>query len=326
MNDFRKPASSLSQQIDTLKSRGLIIPDEAQARHYLRNISYFRLSAYARSFYQPGLLEHQFLPDTTFKDVLERYVFDRELRLLLLDAIERLEVALRAQLANTLAEHHGPHGYLNADIFDSRYNHAWLLEKLDKAFAGREAEKFLVHYRHKYTEAPKQPPIWMAVELLTFKEVSILFEKLKLPLDTKKIEQHFGWKMPVLRSWFRSLSDLRNICAHHGRVWNREFGSRPEMPKKITQIWPCIPQTIPSGSQAHPEQGIDPRRRLYMQLVVIESLMKIISPDSLWAERLITLLDLYPKVSLPHMGFPENWLTDPFWSDAAKNSRGGKKV
>lgn len=323
MSDFQKPAHSIEEQVATLRGRGLAIPDEARARHYLANISYFRLSAYTRPFYQPGCQEHYFLDGTSFEDVLRLYVFDRELRLLLLDAIERLEVTLRAQLTNTLAEHHGPHGYLNPAIFDTRYNHGWLLEKLEYAAKGREIETFLAHYRKKYRSAPTQPPIWMAVELLTFKEVSTLMAKLRLPKDTQSIEQHFGWKMPVLRSWFRSLSDLRNICAHHGRVWNREFGSRPEMPRKIPASWPGIPNSIETGSHEHPGQRLDPRRRLYLQLVVIESLMQVVSPTSQWAERLVTLLDHYPQVSRPHMGFPGHWVTESFWQEAVMNAREG---
>lgn len=325
MSDFQKPAHSLEEQMATLHGRGLTMPDDVRVRHYLSNISYFRLSAYTRPFYQPGIDAHRFLEGTTFDDVLKLYVFDRELRLLLLDAIERLEVALRAQLANTLAEHHGPHGYLDASIFDTRYNHGWLLNKLESASQGREVESFLTHYRKKYPAAPTQPPIWMAVELLTFKEVSTLFANLRLSSDTQSIERHFGWKTRVLRSWFRSLSDLRNVCAHHGRVWNRVFGSRPEIPRKVPTIWPNIPTEISTGSHENPEQRLDPHRRLYFQLVVVESLMQVVSPSSQWAERLVALLDRYPEVSRPHMGFPSDWEHEPFWQEAVMNAREGVK-
>ncbi|SES00000.1 Abi family protein [Halopseudomonas bauzanensis] len=326
MSGYHKPAHSIDEQIATLRSRGLVIDDEVRARHYLANISYFRFSAYTRPFYQPGSTDHLFLQNTHFDDVLQLYVFDRELRLLLLDAIERIEIALRAQLGNTLAEHHGPHGYLNAAIFDTRYNHCWLLDKLERAGQARELEAFLAHYRRKYHAAPHQPPIWMAVELLTFKEVSTLFSQLRLPEDTQRIERNFGLKMPVLRSWFRSLSDLRNTCAHHGRVWNREFGSRPEMPRKAPVGWPNIPDRIETGSHESPEQRLDPRRRLYLQLVVIETLMQIVSPTSQWTERLVALLDQYPQVSRPHMGFPGHWDTEPFWREAVKNAREGERT
>lgn len=313
---FDKPAISIEQQLTTLRQRGLNIPDEARARHYLGNISYFRLSAYTRPFLCPNQSPHTFLAGCSFDDVLRLYVFDRELRLLLLDAIERLEVALRAQLTNTLAEHHGLHGYLDPALFDSRYDHAWLLNKLANVIKGRDLEVFLAHYRDKYTEAPTQVPIWMALELLTFKEVSILFAHLRQSRDTQRIENHFGWKFPVLTSWFRSLSDLRNLCAHHARVWNREFGSRPEIPRKIARDWPAIPERIGTGAHYNPAQALMPRRRLYLQLVVIESMMRVVSPDSGWAARLLQLLNRYPSTSRPHMGFPPGWEHEPFWRTA----------
>jgi abortive infection bacteriophage resistance protein len=316
MSFFTKPAETIDEQITRLVERGLIIEDEQQARHYLANISYFRLSAYARPFYTPNLPEHQFLPETRFKDILRLYVFDRELRLLLLDAIERIEVALRAQLTNTLAEHHDPHGYLNAQIFDDRYDHQWLLNKLTKEGNQRVVESYLEHYLNKYTSAPIQPPIWMAVELLTFKEISTLFSHLKDPKDTQRIEAHFGWKFPLLKSWFRSLSDLRNLCAHHARVWNREFGSRPEIPKKIRQLWPNVPDSIAVGEV----QTLNPRRRLYLQIVVIEALMKAINPESGWSIRLMQLIERYPSVSLTHMGFVPGWQNEPFWQHSVKEA------
>lgn len=322
MTAFDKPAQTIDQHLDTLRQRELDIPDEARARHYLGNISYYRLSAYTRPFYRPGQADHLFLDGTGFDDILHLYVFDRELRLLLLDAIERLEVALRAQFTNTMAEHHGPHGYLDAKLFDTRYDHGKLIALLDNKAKAREVETFLTHYRSKYKSAPAQPPIWMAVELLTFKEVSILFTNLRQPRDIKRIEAHFGQKFRLLKSWFRSLSDLRNVCAHHARVWNREFGSRPEMPKKIPTHWPVVPEAIATGAHGHLRQTLNPRHRLYLQLVVIETLMQVVSPKSRWTERLVHLLDRYPQVSQPHMGFPPDWDKENFWKAAVETVRG----
>jgi hypothetical protein len=164
----------------------------------------------------------------------------------------------------------------------------------------------------------------MAVELLTFKtfkEVSILFAHLRQAGDTQRIETYFGWKFPLLKSWFRSLSDLRNLCAHHARVWNREFGSRPEMPRKIPPQWPAVPEAIATGAQTQPAQTLNPRRRLYLQLVVIESLMQVVCPESRWSVRLVKLLDGHPEVSRPHIGFPAHWDQEAFWLPAAHGPR-----
>lgn len=319
MTQFDKPALSIADHIQKLKDRSLIITDEVSASFCLSNISYFRLSAYTRPFYEPDRVDHLFKRGTRFEDVLSLYTFDRELRLLLLDAIERIEVSLRAQMTNTLGRRYGPHGYLDSKLFDTRYDYSWLLEKLADDSKRREAETFLKHYRNKYIQAPEQPPIWMAVELLTFKEVSTLFSNLKNPIDTQQIESHFQFKYTLLKSWFRSLSDLRNLCAHHARVWNREFGSCPELPKRPPKKWPSLPLSIPVESRTN-TQFINPQRRLYLLIIVIESMLRIINPENCWASRLINLLDRYPSVSRPHMGFPENWDLDPFWENAMTNS------
>ena len=312
MTAFDKLAHTIDQQLGLLRQRGLVIPDEARTRHYLASISYYRLSAYTRPFYVPRQPDHSFLPGTTFDQVLALYIFDRELRLLLLDAIERIEVALRAQMTNTLAEHHGAHGYTNCGIFDDRYNHAWLMDKLGKEVESRDAESFVEHYRNKYGAAPKQPPVWMAMELLTFKEVSRLFGALRHNQDTQRISQHFGWPDTVLRSWFRNLSDLRNLCAHHARVWNREFGSFPLIPRKPPRGWAQIPPGVVVGQQEQQAQ-IEPQRRFYMQWVVIESLMRVVCPESEWSKRLLHLLDQHPHISRRHMGFPDDWTQQAFW-------------
>lgn len=322
MTRFDKPARSVDDQLTLLRERGLLIPDTERARHYLANISYYRLSAYMRPFYVPQSGQHRFLEGTTFEQVLQSYVFDRELRLLLLDAIERLEVSLRAQMTNTLAEHHQPHGYLEPSVFDSRYQHHWLLDKLAKAMTHDDPEPFIQHYRQKYTAPPVEPPVWMAMELLTFKEVSKLFSSLRHREDTQRICAHFGWPDALLHSWFRSLSDLRNLCAHHARVFNREFGSFPKIPRKPPANWVQIPAAIPSGSRLHQEQRIEPQRRLYMQVVVIETLMRIACPESRWAERLLQLLASNPQISRAHMGFPEDWMRQPFWQAVVTKQQG----
>lgn len=318
MTDYTKHPLTLTQQIDLLKQRGLVITDGKMsfAYQHLANISYFRLSAYTRPFYIPKQDEHRFITNTTLKDIIELYSFDRELRLLLLDAIERVEIALRAQITNTLADHYGAYAYLDASIFDNRYDHKWLLDKLEEEVKARDVEHFLHHYRQKYCSAPLHPPIWMALELLTFKAISTLFAKLRNTADTQRISQHFGVPHAVLVSWFRSISDLRNLCAHQMRVWNREFGSFPTIPKKAPAHWPNIPNEIYLNRPNHVTQRLAPQRRIYMQLVVLQTLMRKVSPSSQWSMRLQKLLTQNPQVSLWHMGFPDDWQNAPLWQGA----------
>ena len=304
MTIFNKPPLSISEHIDQWLSRGLLISDPARARRYLSVISYYRLSAYTLPF-QVGDSEHHFRAGTSFDAVLDLYIFDRRLRLLILDAIERIEVALRARMTNVLAGNHGPYAYLQKEIFDTRYNHDWLVRQIRRKCDDIQAETFIKHYREKYTD-PELPPVWMVMEILTFKEISVLFSQLRLKKDKQVIASFWGMPDTVLRSWFRALSDLRNICAHHARTWNREFGSRPVFPRKKPKPWPDFSLTLA-------DSRIVPTRRLYLFLTVIETLLRKINPSSTWHKRLFNLLQDHSEVSRAHMGMPEKWDEDPFW-------------
>jgi hypothetical protein len=160
----------------------------------------------------------------------------------------------------------------------------------------------------------------MAMELLTFTTVSRLFSNLRDPADVQRIAQHFGWPFPVLKSWFRSLADLRNSCAHHMRVWNRVFGTNPAIPKKPPKNWVHNLDAIPLVAATGEEQFIDPQRRLYMQLVAIQSLMRVVCPKSRWAERLVRLLERNPQVHCSH-GFSAQLKIEPLWCDAVEAAR-----
>ena len=312
MTTFCKPPLSVSEHINQWISRGLAVPNPDRAARYLSVISYYRLP------FQQRNPDHHFKEGTTFEDILDLYIFDRRLRLLILDAIERIEVALRACMTNILARHHGSHAYLEKKIFDTRYDHGWLIEQIRQKCEASKAETFIKHYRNKYTY-PELPPVWMVMEILTFKEVSVLFSHLRPKEDKHAIASFWGLPDTILKSWFRALSDLRNVCAHHARTWNREFGSRPVQPRKKPVPWPDFTRHLS-------DPRIDPTRRLYFLLVVIEVLLRRINPGTAWHIRLADLLKKHPKVSRAHMGMPEKWEDDPFWRLKNRNNNTGERL
>ncbi len=303
MNQYLKPPLTIEEQLALWQSRGLHLEDQERASRYLSVISYYRLSAYCLPFKVAGS-EHVFRAGTTFNDILSLYVFDRQLRLLILVAIERIEVAFRARMTQVLGESYGSHAYTEQQIFRPEYRHDWLLAKVREKSKERNAEAFLQHYRQKYRD-PELPPIWMVLEVLTFKEVSFLFAHLRDKKNKQAIADFWNLPVPVAESWFRALSDLRNTCAHHSRTWNREFGSRPVIPKKAPTIWPNLAPL--------PRTGIAPTRRLYYLLVVTEYLLRRINPSSSWPRRLFELMEQHPAVSREHMGMPEDWFEESFW-------------
>lgn len=316
MKTYSKPPLSLNEQVFLWEKRGLCVRDNERERikRYLQFISYYRLSPYTLPFQIPGSSDHQFKANTFFDDILDLYVFDRELRLLVMDPIERIEVAVRASLTNCMSVKYGPNWYEERDHFRSMEHHGFFIKKIrDQVAVERQRRKpadknqtFLAHYVCKY-ENPDLPPCWMMVELLSIGDLKNLLDNIGLDADKKEIADTFSISYPLLRSWLHSIHHIRNICAHHGRLWNREPGIRPMIPKSPKIPWPrhsFLDQNLP----------VDPARRVYIIFVVLQSLMSVINPQSGWKRKLYKLMEKYPKVSKAHMGMPEDWHEDPFWN------------
>lgn len=316
---YSKPASSEPELLARWRDRGLRIPDDNRALRYLRNIGYYRLSAYVRSFEagQRDVLR----PGTSFDDVLGLYVFDRKLRLHILDAIERVEVALRAALSDHMSRLAGPHWYEDPAHFTSRGTHAKLLRDVDDLLAtqkrrrpeqqlgGDRFESALDHYVRHFDD-PVRPPTWIVFEELSFGTTRAVYDALADNDVQASIPRSLGLMPPVLSSWLKSYQRVRNICAHHGRLWNRGLGVYPALPKSRSIRWLAIPSSITQ----------DPwrRQRLYPVLVSLQTILHTISPGSTWGARLHRLFESHVNVPLNGMGVPDGWFDDPFWSGVRK--------
>jgi abortive infection bacteriophage resistance protein len=178
---YSKPATTYVDQIALLQQRGMIIDDVSEAEFYLRHLNYYRLSAYWLPF-ESDHTTHQFNPDTRFTDVLNLYIFDRELRLLVLDAIERLEVSARSQWAYHLAHRHGPHAHLDPSL---AYNRNYWQSNFDKLSGEvkRSEETFIRHILTTYSEA--LPPVWAVCEVMSLGLLSRWYNTLK-PMSTRR--------------------------------------------------------------------------------------------------------------------------------------------
>lgn len=300
---FNKPALSLSDQIAKLQSRGLAIDDPAAAMHYLRFIGYYRLSAYALAFQDCAQAGKPFRAGTTFEQLLDLYRFDRELRLHVLDAIERVEVALRSVVNNEMAMRHGPHWFMNRQHFSLRFSHAGLIADIEHELritepGGRPAqphqEVFINHYCAKYGE-PHLPPSWMVMETFYLSSLSRLYAGLGSGAERRAIAAQFGTDEFVLRGWFHVLSYVRNLCAHHARLWNRQLVI------KFRQV-----------ARRH-QPFLSTNDRFYAVAVVLFDLLRGIAPDTQWHLRLRDLIGRYPVVPIRDMGFPPDWQNAEFW-------------
>lgn len=312
---YNKPPLSLDDLVDRLADRGLHIPDPDRARRYLRHIGYYRLSPYTIPF-QQGRPDHQFRGGTTFDDVLDLYVFDRALRLLVIDALERVEVAVRAALTDHMSTKYAdPHWYMDVAHFQDSRKHAGFLEIVrrlcDERLRGAPdtGEDLIVHrsaLEHYLTTygSPDLPPSWLTVEILTIGQLTSTYRNLGVRADKTTVAKSIGLNAPLLESWMLTYVRVRNICAHHGRLWNVGLGVYPAIPTSRAVSWLKSEHAVPERS----------RKRLYPVLVSLQAVLDSVSPHSGWARRLHELLSARPQLNLDGMGVPPGWADDQFWS------------
>lgn len=292
---YLKPALTFEDQADLLLDRGLV-GDRQELIRTLQSVSYYRLSGYLYPFRETG--GDHFRPSTRLSIVWTQYRFDRQLRLLLLDAIERFEVYLKTGLTHCFAHRFGPFAYTQALHFapGSAHAHDLLLKKVQDEVK-RSREVFLRHFQAKYGDSHDLPPLWMAVEVLSL-GTTLSFFRIVEPSLKKDIADRFGVHDRVFESWVTALNALRNICAHHGRVWNREFGYKPLIPNKLA-AW----------------QGVC-NDRLFGMLCILRHLLRRIAPQSGWKDRIETLIEAHPLIPRLSMGMPVDWTKHPLWKTA----------
>jgi abortive infection bacteriophage resistance protein len=300
---YIKPALSFEEQAQLLMNRGLIVTDKNSLINCLRIVNYYRLSAYWYTFKKidPNTGNECFKPGTTFEMIWRRYTFDRELRLLIMNAIEHVEIAiLRTQMVEHFTRIHGPFGYCNITNFNPRFdpgNYAKLLEDIDTAVRNSN-EEFVSRFYSKYT-SEIHLPLWIVVEVMTFGQLFTLFRNLNHKEQQELSNQYYIFS-PVMISWLHTLNFIRNACAHHARIWNRIISIEPKIPEKRNRPEWHFPIEIDN-------------RKIYAVLTLLRYLLKFIDPKSDWQNRLEDLLKSYPDVPISWMGFPNNWLECPIW-------------
>jgi abortive infection bacteriophage resistance protein len=280
------------------------VHDRERAVHYLSQLNYYRLAAYWLPFEKSREL-HQFIEGTTFDLVLDHYLFDRELRLHVLDAIERIEISFRTQWAYHISHQYGPHGYL-ANHPSIRKNEYHLKNATDDLLmhVKRSDETFIDHYRKNYDE--DLPPAWVSCEVMSLGLLSRFYSNLRGYQVRQKIAATYQFDEGYLEGFMEHLSHVRNVCAHHSRLWNRHLSKK--MP---------LPRGKPAGlkNNIYIDPAYKTEHKIYNTLVLLQHLMSIICPESSWAEDLKRLIERYPVNTKP-MGFPENWETLPLWACA----------
>jgi len=255
---------------------------------------------FERGFLPDGSRDHYFKTPTTVEMILDLYEFDRRLRLLVMDGLERIEVAVRTRWADSLALAYGPHAYLNSEVFRDPVLHAHDLSKLAHEIE-KSREMYVEHYRRKYDD-PSLPPLWAITETLSFGQLSHWFKNTKSIKIKEQVTDFFS--MPTIQAFegiLHSLTPVRNTCAHHGRLWNRRFTMRLPHIKSIQD------QLI-----RHTE-GSTNDLLMHNYLVVINALLVNSGIDLAWGKRIRTLLEERTSSEQAQMGFLENWKERAPW-------------
>jgi abortive infection bacteriophage resistance protein len=292
---FSKDSLSFEQQIDRLIERGLHVEDKQSATAYLSHINYYRLGTYWWSFIEDHET-HTFKTDATFNQVLNLYVFDRELRLLLLDAIERIEVSIRTQWAFHLSKKFGSHAHLNKDAFTSKFAHNDFIDSLLKEI-DRTSDKNIKKQAYKYKE--HTPATWIICEVMSFGWLSRCYDGIGRRALRMDIADSYKLKEAVLSSFLHHITTVRNICAHHSRLWNRDF---------------TFIMMLPTNGEEKLLTSFNPiaNKQLYNTLVMCAYFMDTISLNHHWKKK-IEILIADQNIDVSEMGFPVDWKKRAIW-------------
>lgn len=295
MTHYSKPHLTYLEQIKLLQSRGLIIDDIQYASLKLKHISYYRLSAYFLPFYEK---ENIFIKGTTFDEIIDVYHFDKELRNLTFSAIEKIEIFLRTSIAYNFSKKFDVFGYTKKENFCMKNmdGFSWLIKDIKKE-SNRTKETFVKHFKSTYTQ--ENLPIWMVVEIISFGSLSKLYSLL-CPDIEKEILNGIELSSLVFRNWLHLFSYIRNISAHHSRLWNRQFVIKAKIPKHKKEFKNML------------------NDRYITVAILINYILNAIEDTLDYKNELIVLFDKYPNINLKNMGFVNDWQNLTVWNNEGK--------
>ncbi|HYX08245.1 MAG TPA: Abi family protein [Bacteroidales bacterium] len=305
-----KPAYTIADQIQLLKSRGMLFRDEPKAAGLLKNISYYRLKGYWWDM-QTDYTLHTFKPNTYFEDIVARYDFDRNLRLILFDAIERIEIALRTKMIYHLSLSHGGMWYIDPALFENtvitrkdgtiKTIHQNTLDEVKKEF-NRSQERFIKDHRFRFPN--QDADAWKTLEVASMGSLSKFYKNLKHQLPEKSIiANEMGLSLHnELASWLEAISYVRNIVAHHSRLWSKNMVKKPteQLNNPIGQ-WFTRPLTQVQT------------KKPFLIISSMLYLCNMVAPSHQIKTKILALIHSNPQIPVYKLGFLNNWQNEPLW-------------
>lgn len=303
--DYNKPPLTIQQQINLLKNRNLLFYNENKAFHLLSEISYYRLSAYFYPLLEEPKEQHQFKTESYFEDAFNLYCFDRELRQLIFNEIEKIEISFRSKIIYYMSHEYGAFWFENKSIFFDQDKHNNFIDDLKKEIekskdnsSNQSKELSISSYYKKYIN--ELPPSWISLEIITLGQLSRIYSNILSDSKAKnEVANLYNLSPRILTSWMHCFTYLRNICAHHSRLWNKQLGVTPLiLPNKTKKPW--LKSNVPNN-------------KVFFVLSMIYFLIKQINPNSSFKNKLKNLISKYPKTDKGAMGFPLDWEKEPLW-------------
>ena len=292
-----KSPKTIPDQIQLLLSRDMQFRDVNNAPHFLANISYYRLKGYWWEL-QDDKINHHFASNSYFEDVIDLYNFDRHFRLIVFNAIERIEVALRTKLIYHLSILHGECWYIDQSIFTDKIQHAAFLSHLSREMNNSSEEFMKSHYKNHKNDYPEA---WKALEVVTLGALSKVYDNLNHQLPAKsRIANEFGLNSSSdFSSWLRVITLVRNIIAHHGRLWNRVLITKYSWPKNMELT---LLDYTPDEAR---------RKKIFPLLAAMLFLNDQVSPGHSLKKEVLDLVQQFPTIPIYKMGFPPHWFNQP---------------
>ncbi len=278
-----QPPMNIDEQIDNLKDKGLIIKDEEYARNILNDISYFRLI----KAFSLGLKEKngKYYEGIDFERIVSLYLFNVNLRQILFPQIERIEINARCRISNYFSEKYGVLGYLDKNNFTEEEYYNQFIDDVESELSRNSRAPFVKNYRENYEGG--QLPFYALVEICSFGTLSKVYKNMKNE-DKKLIAKSYNIGYTYFESWIESISYVRNICAHYGRLYNANITKKPMMYKQYSEM------TISNN-------------RLFAVLLCMREILKGSKQWNPFVDELDKLTKKYDKINIFSMGFVENW-------------------
>lgn len=306
-----KKSLDIKDQLLLLKRRGLNFKDERQAEEWLSKVSYYRLKGYWWQM-QDDFVNHHFASGWYFEDIIERYNFDRRLKIILFQAIESIEIAFRAKIINHMSKSHGGLWYMQTNLFDNKVFHQRSLFKLLEEFKNSNetfAKEFHSKYPNKLSNSQKgyqpsqYPDAWIILEIATLGELSKIYKNINHQLPEKsQIANDFGLNLHTeLSSWIEAIVYMRNIIAHHSRLWARNMTIKPCYVINTRNTW------------LNKQLTTNEENRAFHIISCILYLCDTIGTGKQLRQKIYRLFKKYDSLPFTTIGFENRWQKEPMW-------------